>query len=104
MICFSNHSLNGLDVRVIRYTPKKIVRIPGMRGKTSPRIPITTQITPSDKKVKRRSSAFICTFYHTYMPGQFAAGLYPAARASSFEVNQTLFTSLIRCAPEHHGK
>src|SRR6185436_2660645 len=35
---------------------------------------------------------------------QFAAGVYPAAAASSFVANQTLFFSAIRAAPEHHGR
>ncbi len=39
-----------------------------------------------------------------YMPSQFAAGVYPARSASSFVSNQILFSSLMRFAPEHHGK
>jgi len=39
-----------------------------------------------------------------HKPLQFAAGRNPAASAASLVSYQTLFSSLMRCAPEHHGK
>lgn len=39
-----------------------------------------------------------------YKPGQFAAGVYPFASASSFVSNLMRFSSAIRLAPEHQGK
>jgi hypothetical protein len=48
-------------------------------------------------------SITIIVFYCS-KPGQFAAGLYPAAKASSLVSNQIMFSSLICFAPEHAGR